>query len=435
MTGTSSVATLTEPARPTLSSGAFGSARRLGYFVNQYPKVSHSFIRREILALERRGMAVRRYALRGWDAPLVDAADERERGLTAFLLRNGVTASLGAFMRRAVTHPRQAWAGLKLTWRLARGSNRSLALHAVSLCEAALLAQWAERDGVAHIHAHFGTNSAEVVLLARALGGPTYSLTIHGSEEWDQPRQLKLREKIAGAAFVAAISSHGRAQLMRWADGADVDKLQVVHCGLDQAFLAGNWPLAPDAPRLVSIGRLCVEKAPWLLVQAIGQLKRDGVPVHLVLAGDGELRAQVEEVIAREDVADRVSITGWIDGARVREELLAARASVLASLVEGLPVVLMESLALRRPVIAPWITGIPELVRDEQEGWLFAPGSVSALAQAIRHCLDAPIERVRTMGDQGRERVLERHDVDTEVDKLEALLRDALSPSAEGQAA
>jgi glycosyltransferase involved in cell wall biosynthesis len=288
---------------------------------------------------------------------------------------------------------------------------------------------------VAHIHAHFGTNSAEVVLLARALGGPTYSLTIHGSEEWDQPRQLKLREKIAGAAFVAAISSHGRAQLMRWADGADVDKLQVVHCGLDQAFLAGNWPLAPDAPRLVSIGRLCVEKAPWLLVQAIGQLKRDGVPVHLVLAGDGELRAQVEEVIAREDVADRVSITGWIDGARVREELLAARASVLASLVEGLPVVLMESLALRRPVIAPWITGIPELVRDEQEGWLFAPGSVSALAQAIRHCLDAPIERVRTMGDQGRERVLERHDVDTEVDKLEALLRDALSPSAEGQAA
>jgi glycosyltransferase involved in cell wall biosynthesis len=134
-------------------------------------------------------------------------------------------------------------------------------------------------------------------------------------------------------------------------------------------------------------------------------------------------------------VADRVSITGWIDGARVREELLAARASVLASLVEGLPVVLMESLALRRPVIAPWITGIPELVRDEQEGWLFAPGSVSALAQAIRRCLDAPIERVRAMGDQGRERVLERHDVDVEVDKLEALLRDALAPSADGQPA
>ncbi len=399
---------------------------RLGYFVNQYPKVSHSFIRREILALERRGIPVRRYALRGWDATLVDPEDELERGRTAFLLHGGIPPLIAAFLRQALSRPRQTWSALRLALRLSRGSNRPLALHLVTLCEAALLTQWAERDGVRHIHAHFGTNSAEVVLLAKALGGPTYSLTIHGSEEWDQPRQLKLREKIHGATFVAGISSHCRAQLMRWADVADHGKLHVVHCGLDAAFHDGDWPPAPDVPRLVSIGRLCAEKAPWLLVQAVGRLKREGLDVQLVLAGDGELRSRVEAEIEREQVGDRVTVTGWVDGARVRQELLAARASVMSSLVEGLPVVLMESLALRRPVIAPWITGIPELVRDGREGWLFPPGSVPALAEAIRQCLETPIERIRAMGEQGRERVLERHDIGVEADKLASLLHTVL---------
>jgi colanic acid/amylovoran biosynthesis glycosyltransferase len=407
----------------------------LAYFINQYPKVSHSFIRREILAVERQGLGVRRYALRGWDAQVVDADDERERERTGFILQRGLRPVLLALARQVLTQPACAWRGLRLALQLARGSNRSLALHLVSLCEAALLVQWARRDGVRHIHAHFATNSAEVVLLAQALGGPSYSLMVHGSEEWDQPRQLKLREKIAGAAFVAGISSHGRAQLMRWADVGDQGKLQVVHCGLDQSFHAGDWPPAPDLPRLVSVGRLCVEKAPWLLVRAVARLKREGTPVQLVLAGDGELRPMVERLIAEQGVADCVHITGWIPGARVREELLRARASVLTSLVEGLPVVLMESLGLQRPVIAPWITGIPELVRDGEEGWLFAPGDEDGIVQAVRRCLHTPIEQVRAMGARGRARVLQRHDVDREATKLAALLRDALGPQPQSSAA
>ena len=409
---------------------ADNAGMRIAYFVNQYPKVSHSFIRREILALEQQGFEVQRIALRGWDAELVDAEDGRERERTWYVLRGGVVGLLGPLLRALLTRPGRFAAALALAWRMARGGERALPFHLVYLAEACRVLAWLERFGARHVHAHFGTNSTEVVMLAHALGGPPYSFTVHGPEEFDKPQAIHLAEKVRRAAFAVAISSFGRSQLYRWLESAHWPKVKVVHCGLEPAFHAVPPTAPPAAPRLVCVGRLCEQKGQLLLVEAAHRLARRGVVFELVLAGDGEMRPQVEALIARHGLQRQVRITGWISSEQVRAELLAARALVLPSLAEGLPVVIMEALALRRPVLSTYIAGIPELIQPGVGGWLFPAGSVEAIETAIADFLAAPAAQVHEVAEAGYRRVLERHSVDREAGKLAALFAESCGSGA-----
>jgi colanic acid/amylovoran biosynthesis glycosyltransferase len=140
-----------------------------------------------------------------------------------------------------------------------------------------------------------------------------------------------------------------------------------------------------------------------------------------VLAGDGELRTEIEALIDQHGLGQNVRITGWISSTRVREELLASRALVLPSFAEGLPVVIMEAMALKKPVISTFVAGIPELVQDGKHGWLVPAGDLNALTGAMKDCLDAPPTILKAMGAAAQAEVLHRHDIDTEVAKLKAL--------------
>jgi len=270
-------------------------------------------------------------------------------------------------------------------------------------------------------------------MLARALGGPPYSFTVHGPEEFDAPESLALAEKIRRSEFVIAISSYGRSQLYRWTDHDAWPKIHVVHCGIDSAFHAASPCVTPSPFRLVCIGRLCEQKGQLLLLEAMARIVGKGVPMQLVFAGDGEMRVAVEASIKSLGLGDAVQITGWIDSSRVREEILAARALVLPSFAEGLPVVIMEAMALRRPVISTFVAGIAELVRSGEDGWLVPAGDVEALQEAIEACLTAPDEVIVRMGEGGRERVLARHSADVEAAKLARLFAPAVSIGRVGE--
>jgi glycosyltransferase involved in cell wall biosynthesis len=394
---------------------------RVAYLVNQYPKVSHSFIRREILALERHGIEVLRFASRGWDAELADADDLRERTQTRYLLEGGLRKLVGPALRAFFASPWRFACALALACRMGHRADRPLLVHLAYLAQACRLVEWLRQCGATHVHAHFATNPAEVAMLVRALGGPPYSFTVHGPEEFDRPLTLGLREKLRRAAFVVAVSSFARSQLYRWVEPAHWPKIRVVHCGLEDAFHAGASTPLPLRPRLVCVARLAEQKGQLLLLEAAHRLVERGIDFELVLAGDGELRETIEERIAKLGLANNVYITGWISSERVRAELLAARALVLASFAEGLPVVVMEAMALRRPVITTYVAGIPELVRPGDNGWLVPAGDVDALADAMAACLASPAELLARMGDSARRRVLERHDIDTEAAKLAAL--------------
>jgi len=194
--------------------------------------------------------------------------------------------------------------------------------------------------------------------------------------------------------------------------------VKVVHCGLERSFHEVAPVGVPTAPRLVCVGRLCEQKGQLLLLEAARLLAARSITFELVLAGDGEMRGQIEALIARHGLQQHVRITGWISSAQVREEILAARALVLPSFAEGLPVVIMEAMALRRPVLTTYVAGIPELVRPAENGWLFPAGAVDELAAAMADCLAQPAETLQRMGEAARQRVLQRHDIDTEAARL-----------------
>jgi len=389
----------------------------IAYLINQYPKVSHSFIRREILALERQGLEVHRWASRGWDADCPDLADQAEQRSTRYLLAGGLLSMALALLGVATGRPERLFVAARLAWECSKGSDRPLWIHWAYLAQACIALQWAKEARVSHVHAHFGTNPADVAMLLAELGGPSFSFTVHGPEEFDKPQALHLQRKIQRSAFTVAISSYGRSQLYRWAATFDWPKIKVVHCGVDAQF-AGQPPQPALPSRLVCVGRLCEQKGQLVLLQAAQLLLKRGVHLELVLAGDGEMRSDIEALILECGLGESVRITGWISGEQVLRELQAARALVLPSFAEGLPVVIMEAMALGRPVISTFVAGIPELVQVGKNGWLVAAGDVEALADAMQACLESSTERLDAMGLNGRRRVLQRHDVNAEAAKL-----------------
>ena len=400
---------------------------RIAYLVNQYPKVSHSFIRREILALELLGISILRIALRGWDDLLVDKEDESERKRTRYVLRDGAVPLFLATLNLLVTRPVKFLQTLGLIWNMSRHAERPLPVHLVYLAEACRIVLWLRDEGAEHVHAHFGTNSAEVAMLIHALGGPQWSFTVHGPEEFDKASMIGLAEKVRRCSFVVAISSFGRSQLFRLTAQEYWSKVHVIRCGLNRSFLTAPANLALSR-RLVCVGRLCEQKGQLLLVEAAHQLAMEGTEFELVMAGNGDLRERIETLISRYNLGANIRITGWISSEKVQEEILAARALVLPSFAEGLPVVLMEAMALRRPVITTYVAGIPELVCSGQNGWLVPAGDLEALVTAMRTCLNASAETLARMGEAGSARVLERHDVDRQASMLGELIRNAIGP-------
>jgi colanic acid/amylovoran biosynthesis glycosyltransferase len=396
---------------------------RIAYLINQYPTVSHSFIRREILALERQGHEVFRISIRGWDDPQHGNEDELELTRTQYVLRGGAIPLILAFLRVLITQPVRLMKAIGLVWQVSRQADRPLPIHIIYLFEACLILSWLRAEKAEHLHAHFGTNSAEVAMLVHELGGPSWSFTAHGPEEFDKAKLLALPEKIRRADFVVAVSSFGRSQLFRNVSHENWQKIRVVHCGIEPAFYAAALSRPGSENRLICVGRLCEQKGQLLLIEAARQLADRGTKFELVLAGDGEMRDEIEILVARYKLQNMVRITGWISSEQVRDEILAARALVLPSFAEGLPVVLMEAMSLGRPVISTFVAGIPELIIPGEHGWLVPAGDAETLASAMQACLDAPLETITRMGEASRAKVLERHDVDKEAAKLAGLFR------------
>lgn len=403
---------------------------RVCYFASEYPAVSHTFIRREIGELERHGISVVRTSLRGKGRTLVDPDDIAEQGRTRYILDGGLFQFVTGLAAALIRRPLRLARALRMTFAMMRRSSRPAPLHLAYLAEALVLARWVTQQNIGHIHAHFGTNGAEVAMLCSLLTGVPYSFTVHGPDEFDRPEYLGLPAKVEHAAFVCVVSSFTGSQLCRWIPAEQWSKIKLVRCGLDADFLASEPSSTVPKNRLVAVGRLSEQKGHLVLLEALAILARAGVPFELTLAGDGPLRPDIERRIRDLGLEGKVDLAGWMSNAEVRRAIREARALVLPSFAEGLPVVLMEALALGRPVIATYIAGIPELVAEGECGWLVPAGSAEQLAGAIRQCLDASDSVIGAMGSAGRARVQAQHDIAREVQKLAALFRDHRSAAA-----
>ena len=381
---------------------------RIAYLCNRYPAVSHSFVRREIAGMETAGHSIDRYTVRA-PARLIDEGDRAEAGRTTAILAAGATGLAGALCAAVFRTPRRFAGALALALWSAGSSPKALVRHLAYLGEAAWLVRRFRSAPVDHLHVHFGTNPATVARLARRLGGPPWSFTAHGPDEFDRADALDLRGKVAEARLAVAISSFGASQLMRWSDPADWERIAVARCGVDASFLQASPVPVPAAPRFAAVARLSGQKGLPLLIEAAALLRGRGRDFVLDIAGDGELKGALTRQIAVARLEGQVRLLGSLDGAGVRRLIEDARAFVLPSFAEGLPVVLMEALALGRPVIATAVAGTPELV-DSGVGWLVPAGSAAAVADAMEAAIDASPATLAAMGHEGRGRVAEHHD-------------------------
>jgi glycosyltransferase involved in cell wall biosynthesis len=404
----------------TAANDSSGLRSPIIYLVNQYPAVSHTFIRREIRALEDLGATIIRQAMRA-QSGLVDTLDKAERERTEYLLEK--PADLPVAFAAASFRPRRMLPALAAMAGMMHRSDRPPHLHLIYLLEACELARRIQRHGAGHIHAHFGTNPAEVAMLAAEIAGVSFSFTVHGHDEFDKPEFLGLRRKMAAARFVATVSDYGRAQLMRWCRPEDRQKIHVIRCGLDfrQEPTESTGTGARHLGRFVCVGRFCQEKAQNIFVEALAELRRKGRDVEGVLVGDGPSRPEIEALAAARGLGGHVRFAGWLSGQDVLKEMRAARALVVSSFAENLPVVITEAMAARRPVVATSIAGIPEIVVPGRTGWLAPPGAPEKLAGAMESCLDLPADGLAEMGELGRAFVQEHHDIHTEARKLLAL--------------
>jgi glycosyltransferase involved in cell wall biosynthesis len=394
----------------------------IAYLMNTYPLTSTTFIRREIEAHERAGLKIKRFAVRQWDGKLVDPLDIAEIDRTEYLLTGKAGALFIAMAKEKLTNMPGVLRALGPWLSLIKTARGGVVRHVAYFMQAALFRQRTKAEGIDHVHVHFGTNAAAVAMLARIMGGPAYSFTVHGPDELVDAPLLSFPAKIEHASFVAAISNFCRSQIIRFSSIGAGEKIRIVHCGLNLGDFTASPP--PDNHTLVCVGRLCPQKGQAQLPAAAARLRGEFPDLKIILIGDGESRSEIESEIARLGVGDTVEITGWMENVKVREAISGARALLLPTFAEGLPVVIMEALALGRPVISTYIAGIPELV-DEGCGWIVPAGDEEALVAAMRAALTAPPDELAALGRVGRARIERAHDVDKEAAKLAALFAES----------
>lgn len=392
---------------------------KLAYFMNTYPLISTTFIRREIEAHERAGHPIGRYAIRPWEGELVDPKDRAEAEKVTYLLKLGGARLVAGFVGEALRNPLRMARALAATVHLTRKAKVERWKNVAYLLEAVALKRLTVAAGVDHLHTHFSSNSAAVAMLSRLLGGPSFSVTVHGPDELYVMEENALTLKLQHAAFFAVITEYCRGVVDGHSAGAFADKLEILRCGLDLRDFAEVTEV-PDTKVLVCVGRLCEAKAQTALVEALAQVVPQHPDVKLVLIGDGDTRPAVEALVARHGLHDHVELAGWKSGAEVQAAIRAARALVLPSLAEGLPIVLMEAFAMGRPVLSTTITGIPELV-DDSCGWLAAPGDAQALVAPLQDLLTRSPQELTEMARVGRARVEALHDQDKNAAALRAL--------------
>ena len=388
---------MTAPAAPLL------------YLVSRYPQVSQTFIRREVDALRVAGLDVRTASLHPTpEDEVLGAADEAAAAETLVVLRPSRPLLVRAAVRSLLELPVLLRA-LLTTVRTARGL-RARAWQAMYLAEAVLLREACIALGVRHVHVHFTNNAADAARLAvrltrasRSRRGPaTYSMTVHGPTEFYDVRHFDVVRKVREAAYVVCISDFARSQLMAHSPVADWAKLHVVRCGVAVDEYAPAVPGRP--PSILCVGRLVPEKGQPLLVEALAGLRDQGLDFRAVLVGGGSGRHEVESAVAEHRVQDRVRLTGPLSPEEVTALYRDCDIFCLPSFAEGVPIVLMEAMASRLPVLTTAVAGIPELVQDGVSGRVVPPGDVSALRSALRELLlDERLRR--TLGVGGRRKV------------------------------
>lgn len=395
----------------------------IAYITGQYARASDTFIRNEVIGLRRLGHQVHTFSIRRDPSSKgLDAEVQQEQANTTYVLEQGALSLISALGWAVTTRPRAFMASARLAWSTRAEGLKAAVMQFVYLTEATYVARDLKRHKVQILHNHIAENSATVAMLAACIAGIPFSMTVHGPGIFFHPHRWALGTKVARAAFTAAITHFCRSQCMLFSEPQHWSRIHVVRCTTSPAFEAHTPTPAKPASHFLFVGRLCAEKGLLVLIDALIMAKASGQDVRLSVIGDGPLKHQCQQRLQQAGCAEAVQWLGWRSSQDIIQALDACRALVLPSFAEGLPVAIMEAFMMGRPVITTQIAGIPELVSNDTNGWLVAPGCVASLAKALSTAWQLPERDLTTMGMAAREAAMKAHHHETELKKLEQLL-------------
>jgi len=392
---------------------------RMAYFLSRYPAISHTFFLKEILGLREIGFEIETASVNPPDRPTSqlpprEAAEARN---TYYLKQIGAWGALYTLVTITFSHPKVVFRGLRAAASLGRW-DLSLRIYALFyVVEAFLLGLWMSRRGLRHLHVHFGGAVSTVAMLAAEAWGFDYSMTIHGPEEFYEAEQCYLPRKIERAKFIFCISDFCRSQLMKYSHPVHWNKMHVVRLGVDTEEFRPVSREAKVPLQIVCVGRLVAAKGQHILLQAFSRVRSKGQAVHLTYIGDGPDRTSLEREVAEYRLGEHVTFRGALNHDQTREQMAKADIFALASFAEGIPVALMEAMAMGIPCVSTSVAGIPELIRDNVDGLLVPPSSAESFASAIESLVLDHALRER-LGTTGRAHVVEHYNLPVNLNLL-----------------
>lgn len=409
-------------AAPARAVAAQGKPGEVAYILSMFPSLSETFILREIIELERRGIVVTIHSLRRCTDTLVHPGAQRllDEGRVHYASR---WRGLRRFFGYLVRQPTRMVALLRQFHASYRGSGLSLAKSYASMILAADILPRLQAQHATHVHAPWATYPSTAALFCSRMGGLSFSFAARAHDLFLEDHGLEL--KLGEARFAQTITEYNRSLIRRRYRHTAADRLHVIHSALDPADFPPRRQPA-DPPLLLSIGRMVPMKGFLDLVDACALMRDQGVPFQCRIVGKGPLRQEIQQRIVSHGLQAQVRLLEPMGQPEIRKLLAEATCFVLPCITasdgdqDGIPNVLMEALAARVPAVSCPTSGVPELIQHGKTGLLAEPRNPHSLALQIRRLLGDVQLRTR-LAEAGRLKVEDEFNIKKNAARLASL--------------
>jgi len=405
---------------------------KLGYLISQYPAVSHTFIMREILYLREHGFKISVASINkpGFSSKPT-SVEQQEASQTYYVKETPFIQILTSLLKTMIFHPVLFFKGFFFAIYLNSLNIKQMMYGVFYFIEAILIGEWMKSLNLSHLHVHFANPASQVGLILTKIFPYTYSITVHGPDEFSDVTLNCLKEKTESAQFVCCISHYAQSQLMRLTSPQNWNKLRIAPLGVDpKEFNPITFRENPSPFQILCVGRLVPAKGQYVLLAALEILISQGRNISLKFIGEGSERKILEQEVAKRGLQSHVIFTGALNFDDVLKAYEQTDIFVLPSFAEGIPVSLMEAMAMEIPCISTSVNGISELILTGNDGLLVAPADTQGLATAIATLIDHPDERLR-IGKAGREHVEDKYNFSKNIKVLIELFKEYLSSKSD----
>ena len=393
---------------------------KIAYLISRYPAVSHTFIMREIRALRALGFDIPTASINSPEPCLEKLPPEEklEAQSTFYIKQEGAWQAIQIFFILLLTSPIRLINTLVFCLYLGGADLKKLLYHFFYLGEAMILGRWLQKEKITHLHVHFANPAASVALLTSKLFPCTYSMTVHGPDEFYDVPGYRLLEKIENARFICCISFYAQSQLMKITPPTQWPKFEIAPLGVDSTIFDPAQKInGRRIVELICVGRLVPAKGQHILIAAISSLIKQGIPLHLTIVGDGIERENLEKAVAHRELQNHITFRGSLTQTQVLDCYKNSDIFVLPSFAEGVPISLMEAMSMEIPCVATDVNGVPELIRNEIDGILTHPSDVEGLTETLADLIKNSDAR-ELLGKAGRRRIAEKYQLNQNVEYL-----------------